>query len=231
MTDTLYAAVQRLEPGAKVRLFEIDFRPITGGGAGDVNYFHGYTQVGNIVWQGQQYQPWPIETEGFELTGGQQPTPKVQLGNIDNAIGILCDQLQDMLGAEVTVHDTYGQFLDGQPDADPTQEVANLWIIERKSRDTGDVIEFELSNPINVDGAMLPGRQILADVCGWIAIGGYRGPQCGYTGGPVADINDNLTSDPAADNCSGTLKACKMRFGANKPLPFGGFPAAGLIRS
>lgn len=231
MTDTLYAAVQRLEPGARVRLFDVDFRPITGGGAGDVNYFHGYTQVGNIVWQGRQYEPWPIETEGFELTGGQQPTPKVRLGNIGNMIGILCAQLQDMVGAEVTVHDTYGQFLDGEPDADPSQEIANLWIIERKSRDIGTSIEFELSNPINVDGVMLPGRQIIAGVCGWIAIGGYRGPQCGYTGGPKADINDNPTTDPAVDNCSGTLTGCKMRFGATKPLPYGGFPAAGMIRS
>jgi hypothetical protein len=40
---TIYADIQSLEPGALVDLFELDARSITGGGAGDILRFHGYT--------------------------------------------------------------------------------------------------------------------------------------------------------------------------------------------
>jgi lambda family phage minor tail protein L len=240
VTDTVIQAAQRLEPGARVRLYQFDMRPITGGGAGDVLYFHGYPQAGTITWQGVAYSPAPIETEGFEKTGDQQPVPKVRIGNIGGAISTLCYQYQDLLGAELTVHDTYEQFLDGQPGADPTQEhPPELWIVERKSLDTSDVVEFELSNAMDVGTVQLPRRQMIADVCTWITLGGqargvrsgYRGPYCGYTGGPVATVNDVATTDPAADDCSGTLTGCRFRFGQNGPLPFGGFPATSLTRT
>ncbi|PVF11381.1 phage minor tail protein L, partial [Yersinia pestis] len=32
------------------------------------------------------------------------------------------------------------------------------------------------------------------------------------------------------DKCSGLLVDCKKRFGADNPLPFGGFPGAALIK-
>jgi lambda family phage minor tail protein L len=92
VTDTVIQAAQRLEPGARVRLYQFDMRPITGGGAGDVLYFHGYPQAGTITWQGVAYSPAPIETEGFEKTGDQQPVPKVRIGNIGGAISTLCYQ-------------------------------------------------------------------------------------------------------------------------------------------
>jgi hypothetical protein len=36
-------------------------------------------------------------------------------------------------------------------------------------------------------GVMLPRRQVIANVCQWV----YRGGECGYTGPPVADADDN----------------------------------------
>lgn len=239
MTDTITQAVQRLNPGAKVRLFDLDCRPITGGGTGDILHFHGYPDAGVITWQGVDFSPVPIETDGFEKTGDQQPMPKVRIGNIGGAISTLCYQYQDLVNAELWVHDTYEQFLDGHSDADPTQEhPPELWIVSRKSADVGDYVEFELANPMDSGRVQLPRRQIVADVCSWITLGeqapgsrsGYRGPSCGYTGGPVMDINDNPTSDPAADDCSGTLRACKARFGTGE-LSYGSFPAAALTRS
>lgn len=232
MTGKLFADIQTLEPGEDVYLFELDARPITGGGAGDILRFHGYTQLGAIVFQGISYTAWPCETEGFERTGDQQPVPKFSVGNVDGTIGAMCLAYEDMVGAKLTIHHTLGKYLDGKPDADPTQEhPPEVWYVERKATETPEAVVFELSNAINFAGAKLPGREILAGLCGWIPISGYRGPECGYTGGPVADINDNPTDDPAQDDCSGRLVACKLRFGATKPLPHGGFPAAGLVRS
>ncbi|MFP9058864.1 phage minor tail protein L, partial [Enterococcus faecalis] len=68
----IYSDVQTLEVGALVELFELDATEI----GGQVLRFHGYTQVGPIWWQGQQYDPWAIRAEGFEQVGeGQQPSP------------------------------------------------------------------------------------------------------------------------------------------------------------
>ena len=40
-----------------------------------------------------------------------------------------------------------------------------------------------------------------------------------------------IVTDAAKDKCGGRLTSCKLRFGANNPLPYGSFPAAGLIRA
>jgi lambda family phage minor tail protein L len=239
MTDTVERAAQRLSPGGRVRLLELDMRPVTGGGVTDILYFHGYAQEGDILWQGKAYSAVPLELDGFERTGDQQPVPKARIGNIGGAISNLCYLYDDLVDAELWVHNTFEQFLDGHSAADPTQEFApDLWIVSRKSMDTGDVVEFELANAMDVGNVQLPRRQIIAGLCGWITLGaqargvrsGYRGPYCGYTGGPVADIHDSPTSDPLLDDCSGSLAGCKLRFGANKSLPYGGFPASGLTR-
>lgn len=230
----IYADVQALEPGALVDLYTLDGTGI----GGSILNFHGYGRIGTITWQGVQYEPWPLQAEGFEKTGDQQPVPKLSVGNIDGSISALCINFQDMVGAKLTIHRTLGKYLDavnfpdGNPTADPTQEIPpEIWYIERKASEDNEVVQFEFSSPLNFQGVQLPRRQIIANVCPWIAIGGYRGPFCGYTGPPVADVNDVATTDPTKDNCSGTVTGCKFRFGNTPSLPFGGFPAAGLTRT
>ena len=49
---------------------------------------------------------------------------------------------------------------------------------------------------------------ITSDVCIWQ----YRSPQCGYTGGPVADEFDKPTNDRNKDKCSHCIRGCKLRF-------------------
>lgn len=227
---SIASVIQKLEPGQEVVLFDLDARPITGGGPGDVTRFHGYTQSGDITWQGNVYSPWPIEVSGLEVTGRQQPQPRLTVANVDRSISQLCALYQDLVGAEITIHRTYGEFLDGQPGADPTAEhPLEFFTIESKSAEDDETVEFQLMTGISFAGRQLPGRQIIAGVCSWISIGGYRGTYCGYTGGPVADINDVATTDAALDDCSGSLKGCNFRFPGRKP--FGSFPAAGLNRS
>ena len=121
---------------------------------------------------------------------------------------------------------------DRHPTADPNEHFLDeIWFIERKVSETKEVVEFELTTAIDLNGEQLPGRQIISGVCGWLIRGGYRGPFCGYTGPAVADANDVPTTDPARDQCGGRVGSCKLRFGADKPLPYGGFPAAGLLRT
>ncbi|MCP1507242.1 lambda family phage minor tail protein L [Pseudomonas marginalis] len=49
----------------------------------------------------------------------------------------------------------------------------------------------------------------------------------GYIG--KVGIDGNPTDDPAKDQCKGCLSSCKLRFGENNELSFGGFPAVSLI--
>ncbi|GEM_PF-307693 len=127
---------------------------------------------------------------------------------------------------------TNNPVYDRQPTADPNEHFLDeIWFIERKVSEDFETVEFELATAIDLNGEQLPGRQIIAGTCGWLIRGGYRGPYCTYNGSAYFDINDNPVSDPARDVCAGLVRSCKKRFGENNPLPYGGFPAAGLLRT
>ncbi|MDE9504688.1 phage minor tail protein L, partial [Xenorhabdus bovienii] len=79
-------------------------------------------------------------------------------------------------------------------------------------------------------GLIIPTRQIHG-VCTWCARGWYRtGKGCDYAGTNYFDIDNNPTDDPSKDRCPGTVIACKLRYGEDNELSFGGFPASSLIR-
>ncbi|WJF92007.1 phage minor tail protein L [Paraburkholderia bonniea] len=227
----IQADVQALEPGAKVRLYELDASGI----GGQIARFHAHRTAGPITWQGLVYSPWPVDAEGFQRTSaGTQPSPTLRVGNVDGSISSLCLALGDLVGAKLVRRETLAKYLDavnfpqGNPSADPAEELRpEAWRIERKSRSDSEVVEFELASPLDFDGEQLPRRQIVPNLCSFQ----YRSAECGYTGGPVADVNNQPTGDAAKDRCSNALTGCRLRFGANNPLPFGGFPAAGLIRT
>lgn len=231
---TITSDIQSLNPGNRVTLFELDASMI----GADQLLFHPHLQSGPIFWQGQQYDPWPIECDGFVRNSAQPASPTLRVSNIDASITALCLAFDDLVGAKLIRRQTLAQYLDASnfggvnPTADPNEHFPDeIWYIERKSAENNETVEFELASAADLNGQQLPGRQIIPNACGWILRGGYRGPYCGYAGPPVADINDQPTSDPSKDVCGGRIASCKLRFGANNELPYGGFPAAGLIRS
>lgn len=229
------ADIQTLEPGTLVTLYELDATPL----GGELYRFHPHAQSESIWWQGNEYSPWPIIAEGFEMTGqGQQPMPTLTVGNVDGFITALVIYFDDLVGSKLTRHRTLGRYLDavnfagGNPEADPDEELPpDVWYIERKITEDNTAIKFELASALDFMNVQLPRGQIVANVCRWLSIGGYRGPYCGYSGPPVATEADIITTDAARDKCGGRLGSCKLRFGQTKPLPYGSFPAAGLIRA
>jgi len=230
MSD-ITAQIQKLEPGALLEFWEIDATEIGGG----IARFQGHSE-GAVYWQGNQYDALPITGDGFARTSEQQPTPRLMVGNVNGAISLLCLQYEDLLGAIITRRRTFAKFIDainfpdGNPFADPDQEYEpEIWYIERKAGESSDSVDFELSSALDFGGMKLPARQIVANQCPaqWV----YRGENCGYTGPPVADALDNPTSDPALDRCGRRLRSCKMRVWPGNVLNFGGFPAAGLVRT
>ncbi|WP_404852546.1 phage minor tail protein L [Escherichia coli] len=90
------------------------------------------------------------------------------------------------------------------------------WRIEQCSELSAVSASFVLSTPTETDGAVFPGRIMLANTCTWT----YRGDECGYSGPAVADEYDQPTSDITKDKCSKCLSGCKFR---NNVGNFGGF--------
>ncbi len=251
---SLNSDYQKLEPGNAVRLFSVDG---TAFGTGEVLRFHNhnvpYTEAElvaaggdesklpakSIWWQGQEYKAWPCQIEGIEAsTSGSSAQPKLSVANLDGSITALCLAYDDLLQAKVTIHDTLAQYLDarnfpgGNPTADATQEKLQVWYIDAKTSETNEVVEFALSSPMDLQGLMIPTRQ-LHSVCTWCIRGKYRsGDGCDYAGTRYFDKFGNPVSDPSLDECSGLIgTGCKPRFGENEELPFGGFPGTSLIRS
>lgn len=230
----IYSEAQKLEPSNYVELFELDALNI----GGDILRFHGYIQIGSIWWQGNEYKAWPIQAEGFELTGeGQQPSPTLRVSNLKNTLTPLVELLDDMVNAKVTKYKTLARFLDatnfpdGNPDANPTEQFApEVFYINQKTGQTSEVIDFQLKSALELDGVYLPGRQVVANICTWLAKGGYRGPYCGYTGAVYTDQNGNTIDNASKDVCNGQLSTCMKKFGKGNPINYGGFPAASMVR-
>lgn len=245
------ADVQGLNPGDEIQLFEVDCTAF----GGDVLYFHStlvkHTPdeiraaldagaellAKSIWWQGQEYKSWPAKIEGLDIsTDGPAARPTLTVGNLDASISALCLAFDDLAQARVTIRNTFAHYLDarnfaaGNPEANPLEERVQYWDIDAKVGEDGEWVAWELASPADSNGQQIPAR-IIHSMCEWCLRNEYRGADCGYTGPAVSDEDGNPTDDPAKDACGGRLSDCKARFGANNPLPFGGFPAAGLLRN
>lgn len=235
-TNIPVSEIQKLAPSAIVDLFVLD---LSGGGfiKNNIYYFHSGTNSlnGDIVWQGITYTRYPIEATGFERSGkGTLPRPTIKAANITGALSELARVNEDFIGGKLIRKRTFVKYLDAvnfpgstNPSADPTAHFPDeIWIIDRKSAENAVYVEFELAASFDVAGVLLPRRQCIQNTCTWK----YRGPECGYTGGAVAKIDDTPTSNLSEDVCGKRLSSCKLRFGNNSELPFGAFPAVGLIQ-
>ncbi|AZS06258.1 minor tail protein [Pantoea phage vB_PagS_MED16] len=241
--------LSKLSPSGRVRLVTVDASEFGGGihrfhyhaipyteaeinlaYNGDGTYDDDKLKPKGITFDGQLYDFWPYAIEDMELSSEQAARPKLSLSNVGSYISALCLQFEDLLKARVTITTLTANFLDDGPDADPDQCQNEEFFIDLKSYEDDEMIQFELSNPADLNGAMVPRRQLLT-ICTWAMDGLYRsGDGCTYNGNRYFDERGNPVSDPALDRCGGCLSDCKLRFGENNALDFGGFPAAQLIQ-
>lgn len=229
---TVRGDVSALGPLELVEMFVWDDTKI--GGNFVFRWHPGTTETDQpIVWQGQTYQPFPIQSDGFEMSGvGKLPRPTLRVSNIGGTIGAYLRGISDGIGAKVTRKRTLGKYLDavnfpgGNPYADPNTAFPDeIFFVSRKAAENPIFIDVELAVPFDVEGVMLPRRQVIAGTCQWV----YRGPYCTYTGPPVQDIDGNPTTDPAKDMCRKSVAACRARFGTGI-LMTSAFPASMLAR-
>lgn len=232
MSEVPLSKLQNLNPDAIIELFKLDLSDL----GGSVYYFHDGTNElnQNITWQGQVYVRYPIKVTGFDSSaGGALPRPTLEVSNILYAITLLAATYDDMLGAVLTRKRTLKQYLDAvnftggvNPSADPDIYYDDdIYIFEKKISESRKQVSFELVSKVDMQGKMLPNRQIIQNSCQWA----YRGSECGYNGSSYFNKNDISVPSLGEDTCAKRLSSCKARFGANAELPFGGFPGAGLI--
>ncbi|EOW5668066.1 phage minor tail protein L [Escherichia coli O13,129,135:H11] len=173
----------RAEQSASVVLWEIDLTEV-----GGERYFfcNEQNEKGEpVTWQGRQYQPYPIQGSGFELNGkGTSTRPTLTVSNLYGMVTGMAEDMQSLVGGTVVRRKVYARFLDavnfvnGNSYADPEQEVISRWRIEQCSELSAVSASFVLSTPTETDGAIFPGRIMLANTCTWT----YRGDECGYSG-------------------------------------------------
>lgn len=228
--------LNKLAPSAIIELFELD-GTASSIGVDQIYRFHAGVNEqisGNIVWNGNTYQRYPVEATGFSYEGsGSLPRPTISISNVLSLGTTLVLEYNDLVGAKVTRIRTLKKYIDAvnfisgtNPTADPHAEFPReIYIVDRKTAENRAVVSFELSASFDVAGVKLPRRQIVQNVCPWT----YKGEGCGYTGTSYFDINDNPVGSSALDVCGHRLNSCKLRFGENAEIPYGGFPSAGLI--
>jgi lambda family phage minor tail protein L len=224
---------QKLTTSGVVDLYILDLTVI---GVSQLFYFHNMYITGqqSVWWKGIEYLPMPIEATGFEMSGNKQtPRPTLRVSNVTGLFSAMLQDMDDLVGARITRQRTFAKFLDPDnygginPDADEAATFSDeVWFIDRKSLESKAVVEFELCVPWDLTGVTLPALPCSASHCVWE----YRGDGCNYTGGPVADINNDPTGSLATDRCSKTLVGCQLRYGQQGVLKIGVFPAVGIIR-
>ena len=187
-----------------VEMFDIDLSPITGNN-NDLYYYT--NQVGpdnqKIQWQGITYEPLPILSSGYEKsTTGQIAQPTLTVANILGTFTELISQYDDLVGAKVTRRRTLGKYLDGQAEADSLQEFPiDIYYIERKTEENALSVTWELSSILDLEGLQLPRRLIIQNLCLWQ----YRSSECGYTGAPLFNQDDQLISTSGLSSEATTL--------------------------
>ena len=234
--------LQKIAPSSIIELFELQLVAALHGSS-TIYRFHAGSNMnanGELVWNSNNYQRFPIEVEGFEYTGtGSLPRPKIKVSNILGTVTAILASVNaansgnDLTGATLTRIRTMARYIDGANftggtnpygTPDPTAEFPReIYKVARKSSENRQIVEFELAAAFDLVGVRAPKRQCIANICQWV----YRSAECGYTGTNYWDANDNKVTTLANDVCGKRLNSCKLRFGATAELPYGSFPGIG----
>ena len=230
---TITTELQKIAPSAIIELFQLELNTAQHG-INETHYFHAGTNAvnnGALVWNGQAYQPFPIEATEFEYSGtGSLPRPKLRIANVLGTITAVISTLPNGIeGAKVTRIRTLARYIDGvnfpggtnpYGTPDPTAEFPReIYYIDRKASENRDIIEFELASAFDLVGVR-PGRQCISNVCQWR----YRGPECGYAGNAYYNVNDQPVGSVGQDVCGKRLRSCELRFSQQR---FAGSVTAG----
>ena len=197
--DQIASSLLELQPTAIIELFLLYFNTVDNPDA--FIAFHGGSVYNKgIVWQGIEYLPIPVETDGFEVNAnGQLARPKMRISNKDYFATDLLINNDDLQFAKIIRKRTFVKYLDninfdgGNPwsQADASAELSNdTFVVGQKTAENKTFIELELTSPLDLENFEINNRLIMSRYCSWH----YRGNGCNYRGIPVAtEEGESLT--------------------------------------
>ena len=185
--------LQSLNPSSLIELFTLQLVEGTHYATGNpdsvptIFRFHAGTSMNsnaNIIWQGDTYQKFPIDAQGFEFSGkGQIPRPQLTMSNLggitrSGSVLSVTDLLiivnlttphNDLLGATVTRLLVLASSLDnanfssgsnpfGTPNSNELPQ--EIYVIDRKMSESRNLIQFELTAANDTQNKRVPARQV-----------------------------------------------------------------------
>ena len=175
--------LQKINPSSLIELFTVTLDSSLHG-ATTVYRFHDGSNMnssGELIWDGNTYQRFPVKAEGFEFTGkGQIPRPKFTVSNALGTITALMALVNqttpgnDLTGAKFTRIRTLARYIDatnftggtnpfGTPDTS-SKLPDEIYFIDRKLSENRDFVEFELVSELDLLNLRLPRRQVTKDI-------------------------------------------------------------------
>ena len=175
--------LQKINPSSLIELFTVTLDSSLHG-ATTVYRFHDGSNMnssGELIWDGNSYQRFPVKAEGFQFTGkGQIPRPKFTVSNALGTITALMALVNqttpgnDLTGAKFTRIRTLARYIDaanftsgtnpfGTPDTS-SKLPDEIYFIDRKLSENRDFVEFELVSELDLLNLRLPRRQITRDL-------------------------------------------------------------------
>ena len=210
-------AIFDVEPTALLELYTL-YYDYQNDSQAQINFHGGTNGVGGpIIFDGQEYLPIPVESDGFDLLGDQRlPRPKVKVSNAGLYISSLLRKYNNLNGAKVVRKRTFLKFIDdanfpentnpwgsANPDARMPDD---KYFISRKTAENKLAVEFELVSSLELENIEIPARKISARYCSWIYRGfgcryGYNKTQPGHDR-PIGTANDESFVTGAGTNFS-----------------------------
>lgn len=217
--DKVALSLLDLQPTAIVELFLLYFNTVEKENV--FIAFHGGSIFSkSIQWQGIEYLPIPVESEGFEVNAnGQMARPKIRISNKDYFMTDLLLNNNDLQFAKIIRKRTFVKYLDdanfdgGNPwgQADASAEISNdTFVISQKTAENKMLVELELTSPLDLDNFEVNNRLILSRYCSWY----YRGNGCNYEGPPIETEDGRSIS---ITNPSAWYKAAPWQTGVAYP--------------
>lgn len=154
---SIYGTLQQYATHGWIELFELDLTRF-----GDVvYYFHdGLGPLGKtIIWQQQEYTPYPIKVKGFAIDGTKPVRPTISFSNLGGAITLLLAKLKGIEGAKLVRKRTKIIYLDsvnfknGNLTADPHAHLPDdVFYISQKTTENHLSVTFELLPATDLEG-------------------------------------------------------------------------------
>jgi lambda family phage minor tail protein L len=200
-THNLQEQLHDLQATAILELFEVNAKKY---GAGTYRFHPGKVLNGDIYHDGNTYKQIPLEMEGLEVKGdGTLPRPKLRIANVDGFVSEIIQGKDDFVGLQITRKRIFLKYLDAQnfhnnenPYGDPdvnSRFPDDKFIINQKTAEDKNTVEFELVSPLEMDTVKLPNRHVISNYCNWV----YRGHGCSY-GNSYIHPERSFYNDPGA---------------------------------